>query len=157
MHEVLKNLVVPPRVKVALIDDGLGYGDFDVYAPTDIRGVSCYPRIGQTEHPWHQSTNEHGTVMANMILRINPWIHILVIRIEDGISYAKPSSPSRTIQPDSAARAVETAIIRNVDIISMSWTLRKRISELRSSQFDPGSLGKKAIHEPGIKRLENTI
>lgn len=93
--------------------------------------------------------------MANMILRINPWIRLLVIRIHDGVSYANPSSPSRTIHPDSAAHAVEVAIKHNVDVISMSWTLRKRISEFRSS--DPGSLGKKSIDEPGIERLEKAI
>ncbi|PWY74072.1 hypothetical protein BO83DRAFT_398505 [Aspergillus eucalypticola CBS 122712] len=143
--------------KVALIDDGLDYGDFDVYPHTEVRGFSCYPRTGQTEHPWHKSTNGHRTAMANMILRINPWVHLLVIRIEDGISYANPGSPSRTIQPDSAARAVEAAIKLNVDVISMSWTIRKQFSQLHSSPVDPGSLGKKSIDEVGIERLERAI
>ncbi|KAI2934560.1 hypothetical protein CBS63078_1110 [Aspergillus niger] len=104
---------------------------------------------------WNYRGESDPFAMANMILRINPWIRLLVIRIHDGVSYANPSSPSRTIHPDSAAHAVEVAIKHNVDVISMSWTLRKRISEFRSS--DPGSLGKKSIDEPGIERLEKAI
>ncbi|KAI2905596.1 hypothetical protein CBS147343_1275 [Aspergillus niger] len=104
---------------------------------------------------WNYRGESDPFAMANMILRISPWIRLLVIRIQDGVSYANPSSPSRTIHPDSAAHAVEVAIKHNVDVISMSWTLRKRISEFRST--DPGSLGKKSIDEPGIERLEKAI
>ncbi|OJI90159.1 hypothetical protein ASPTUDRAFT_52063 [Aspergillus tubingensis CBS 134.48] len=143
--------------EVALIDDGVDYADFDVYPQTSVRGFSCYPRIGETEHPWHHSSNGHGTAMANMILRINPWINLLVIRIQDGISYANSGSPSRTIQPESAARAVEAATKNNVDVISMSWTIRKQKSQIHSSPVSPGSLGKKSIDEAGIEQLERAI
>ncbi|OJJ43666.1 hypothetical protein ASPZODRAFT_154494 [Penicilliopsis zonata CBS 506.65] len=167
MHEALKEKVPlqPPRVKVALIDDGLDYGDFDVFPHTEVRGLSCYPGIGQNGRPWHESTKGHGTAMANMILRINPWIHLLVIRIEDGISYAKPGLAARTINPNSVAHAIEMAIIHKVDIISMSWTVRKRMPEARSASSSNirgnavSGAPKKSIDEQGggIGRLETAI
>ena len=57
---------------------------YNILLPT---GVSYYPPDRNIEHPWHQSTNGHGTVMANMISRINPYTCLEVMRIEDGIDY----------------------------------------------------------------------
>lgn len=91
-------------------------------------GLSYCPPDGRTERPWHQSTNGHGTVMANMIVRINPWVSLDVMKIHESTSHS-PGSKTRTIYADSAARAIEGAIIRKADIISMSWTIRKLIKK----------------------------
>lgn len=116
----LSILTISPQV--ALIDDGIDLHNVDPYVdmvqPT---GLSfCRPE-GKTESPWHQSTGGHGTIMANMILRINPWVSLQVMKIQDGSS----AKGERTIFAESAAKAIRGAVRRKVDIISMSWTVKK--------------------------------
>lgn len=73
---------------------------------------------------WHQSTYGHGTIMANSVARINPWVSLYTMRIQDEVDTGQPNYTSIRIHADSAARAIEDAIIREVDIISISWTIR---------------------------------
>ncbi|KAL9473840.1 hypothetical protein ACSS6W_008220 [Trichoderma asperelloides] len=124
VHRLLNNRLKIPRVKVALIDDGVDLLNLDTYNMVQATGLSYCPPDGKTEHPWHQSTNGHGTVMANMIARINPWVSLDVMKIHESTNHS-PGSKTRTIYAESAARAIEGAIIRKADIISMSWTIRK--------------------------------
>lgn len=77
-----------------------------------VRGVSF------CEGPWYQSSNHHGTIMANMILRINPWSTIYSMRLRSGID-----AKARVIDPESAAEAIRAAVMMGVNIISMSWTI----------------------------------
>lgn len=73
--------------------------------------------------------------MANMITRVNPWVSLCVMRVQDGAA----ADGSRTIFADSAASAIRGAIGRKVNIISMSWTIQAKIkSELaRDSDLRP--------------------
>lgn len=66
--------------------------------------------------------------MANMIARINPWVSLDVMKIHESTNHS-PGSKTRTIYAESAARAIEGAIIRKADIISMSWTIRKLVKK----------------------------
>jgi hypothetical protein len=94
-----------------------------------------------------------------MVVRINPWVSLHVIRIEDGVSYM-PGGASRTINPTSAARAIDAAITRDVDIISMSWTIndpRKRASILAANQDLTSTERKKSPEELAIKPLQEAI
>lgn len=112
---------------MALIDDGIDLSSLDTYNNVvQATGLSYCPPYGKTERPWHQSTNGHGTIMANMIVRINPWVALDVMRIQDSMAY-KPGAEGgmRTISALSAANAIDGARIRKADIISMSWTIRK--------------------------------
>ncbi|ETR98429.1 hypothetical protein M419DRAFT_88795, partial [Trichoderma reesei RUT C-30] len=114
-----------PRVKVALIDDGVDLLSLETHAVAEaITGMSYVPPEGRTERPWHQSTEGHGTVMANMMMRLNPWISLDVMRIHGETSSVSGGNKVRVIFADSAAEAIEDAITREVDIISMSWTVR---------------------------------
>ncbi|KAF2968969.1 hypothetical protein GQX73_g4638 [Xylaria multiplex] len=114
------------RVKVAVIDDGVDLGKLNWYNnAVQATGLSYCPPVNRNEQPWHSSTNGHGTLMANMIARINPWVSLHVMRIQDGMH----PNGTRTIYLESAARAIEDAIIRNVDIISMSWTIKKLVQK----------------------------
>ncbi|KAI1121303.1 hypothetical protein F5Y10DRAFT_282592 [Nemania abortiva] len=121
----VKNMM-PPRIKVALIDDGVDLSSLDTHI-VQATGLSyCPPLARNVELPWHQSTNGHGTIMANMIARINPWVSLDVMRIQDSMVY-KPGAEGgmQVISALSAARAIDGARIRKADIISMSWSIRK--------------------------------
>ncbi|KAL6790254.1 hypothetical protein GGI42DRAFT_218651 [Trichoderma sp. SZMC 28013] len=131
VHRLLGGKIKVPPVKVALIDDGVDLLNLDTYNIVQATGLSYCPPDGKTERPWHQSTNGHGTVMANMIVRINPWVSLDVMKIHESTSHS-PGSKTRTIYAESAARAIEGAIIRKADIISMSWTIRKLAKKIGS-------------------------
>ncbi|KAI0154854.1 hypothetical protein GGR57DRAFT_511820 [Xylariaceae sp. FL1272] len=111
------------RVRVALIDDGVDLGSVDMYGKiAQVTGLSFHPSDRHTENPWHYSSGGHGTIMANMILRINPWVDLSIIKIHCGISH----SQGRTISARSAADASRAAIDMKVQIISVSWTIKHR-------------------------------
>ncbi|KAL6827245.1 hypothetical protein J3E69DRAFT_380382 [Trichoderma sp. SZMC 28015] len=111
------------RVRIALIDDGVNLGSVDMYSGiVNVTGLSFHRSDRQTENPWHCSSGGHGTVMANMILRINPWVELFVIKLHCGISH----NQGRTISPRSAAEALRAAIALNAKIISVSWTIKYR-------------------------------
>ncbi|KAK0730334.1 hypothetical protein B0H67DRAFT_678184 [Lasiosphaeris hirsuta] len=65
--------------------------------------------------PWYVSENSHGTVMASMICRVCPMARIYPIRLLTGAN--------GTPDPESAIQAIDAAVDRNVDIISMWWTV----------------------------------
>lgn len=117
---------------MALIDDGVDLSRLDSYyskvwngkttEDRDIvkaRGVT-YCLAGRQQTPWNISSRGHGTIMANMILRINPWVSLYSMRIQDG----QDNDGRRTIFAGSAANAIRGAISRDVHIISMSWSVR---------------------------------
>lgn len=143
-------------VQVALIDDGVDLSSLDTYNNVvQATGLSYCPPSGKTERPWHQSTNGHGTIMANMIVRINPWVSLDVMRIQDSIVY-KPGVDGgmRTIDPFSAAKAIDGARIRKADIISMSWSIRKLVKTKVSGM---GTDNLQTAEEKGIKALQDAI
>ncbi|KAK4074698.1 uncharacterized protein Triagg1_4847 [Trichoderma aggressivum f. europaeum] len=120
---LLEKLLPKDRVRIALIDDGVNLGSVDMYGGiVNVTGLSFHPSDRQTENPWHCSSGGHGTVMANMILRINPWVELFVIKLHCGISH----NQGRTISARSAAEALRAAIALNVKIISVSWTIKYR-------------------------------
>ncbi|KAK7923590.1 hypothetical protein PG985_007661 [Apiospora marii] len=122
-------------VVVALIDDGadilqlsssvgdiqwkgnsLSYGSIDNNnSPTDERN-----------HSLAESTNGHGTVMAHMIYQVCPMVKLYVIRMEHKRS---ESGTEATVDPESAATAIEAAVEQKVNVISMSWTVSKDSSD----------------------------
>ncbi|KAI1115066.1 hypothetical protein F5Y14DRAFT_144488 [Nemania sp. NC0429] len=118
-----KDLAEP--IVVALIDDGvdvlepslqgklfegktLSYDLLDGNEPTD-----------QREHAFWESSGGHGTVMASMIFRICPMAKLYVIRMETHFDSEKRGR----IVARSAAEAVNAAVDKGVNIISMSWTI----------------------------------
>ncbi|RTE83626.1 hypothetical protein BHE90_001802 [Fusarium euwallaceae] len=125
MEERVKMLMIPfPRSQVALIDDGVDICDLDTYNNlVKATGLSYCPPEGRSERPWHRSSNGHGTIMANMIVRINPWVSLYIMRIQEGPG----RDGSRVIYADSAARAIQGAVDLDVDIISISWTVRNKL------------------------------
>lgn len=114
--------------QVALIDDGVDRADLTTYQDrVEVTGMSYWNTSMGTffQNPsWHQSTHGHGTIMANSIIRINPWVSLYAMRIQDDVDIGPRNDVSIRIHAGSAARAINDAIIRNVDIISISWTIR---------------------------------
>ncbi|KAF4337478.1 microbial serine ase [Fusarium beomiforme] len=100
-------------IKVALIDDGA-----DPYVESlrgKIRGGETFSRGFPHENgpsPYYRSTKGHGTVMADNICRAS-------------LDLATQTQGQEYIAAESAALAVRAAIDQKVDIISMSWTVRK--------------------------------
>ncbi|EKJ70111.1 hypothetical protein FPSE_09637 [Fusarium pseudograminearum CS3096] len=69
---------------------------------------------GSSHSPWHLACNPHGTQMANLICAIDPLCEIYVARVaEDAVG----------ITPDRVTKAIDWAISKGVDIISMSFTI----------------------------------
>ncbi|KAL4919523.1 peptidase S8/S53 domain-containing protein [Aspergillus aurantiobrunneus] len=110
------------RGQVALIDDGIDLDEFNTYQTALYTGVSYCSGSGRDEDAWWKSTDGHGTIMANMISRINPWVVLDVIKIQSSPSYIHGEG-ARSISPKSAADAIKAAVMHGADIISMSWTI----------------------------------
>ncbi|KAL4890046.1 hypothetical protein BDV59DRAFT_195334 [Aspergillus ambiguus] len=116
-------LTEPQRVKVALIDDGIDLHEFNAYNDAaTYTGLSYCSGSECDADAWWKSTGGHGTIMANMISRINPWVHLEVIKIQSGPAFSHGDG-ARSISPSSAADAINAAVTREADIISMSWTI----------------------------------
>ncbi|RDW67032.1 hypothetical protein BP5796_09781 [Coleophoma crateriformis] len=121
-------------VEVALIDDGV-----DVYHEP-LRGkISSgksfdYGDRGENRmRPYWVSERGHGTVMANMICRVCPMVNVYAIRLEtqyDG------KDPKPRIVARSAAEAIDAAVDRQVQIISMSWTIKQPEKQRDKEKFD---------------------
>jgi hypothetical protein len=92
---------------------------------------------------WHQSTHGHGTIMANSIIRINPWVSLYAMRIQDEVNISSRNDVSIRIHAGSAAKAIEDAVILKVDIISISWTIQNITAQ-----------GATATHGEEVKAIE---
>ncbi|RGP78870.1 intracellular serine protease [Fusarium longipes] len=122
--EKISTLANEDRVNVALIDDGVDICDLDNYNNVvQTAGFSCCPPLGRSERPWHRSGRGHGTIMANMIVRVNPWVYLYVIRIQESTS----RTGNRMIYTDSAATGIKAATDLHVNIISISWTVESKV------------------------------
>ncbi|KAG6355983.1 hypothetical protein INS49_015368, partial [Diaporthe citri] len=130
VHGNMPQEIRPQRIKVALIDDGVHLTSLNTYNESvQVTGLSYWTPtftaegtfIGQS---WHQSTRGHGTTMANMLVRVNPWVILYVIRIQDLDDNSLNGDGTVKMHAESAAKAIRAAIIRDVDIITMSWTVR---------------------------------
>lgn len=120
--------------QVALIDDGVDLSNVDMYGGiVNISGLSFHPSDRPTENPWHTSSGGHGTVMANMILRINPWVELFVIRLHCTVGH----NQQRIISARSAAEALRAAIALKVNIISASWTIDNPKTSALSNESGP--------------------
>ena len=129
--------------QVALIDDGVDLNRLDVYhvrkydAATEAvdydvvmtRGLTyCLPE-GGSQSPWTSSSGGHGTIMANMILRINPWAFLYSMKLQDRVE----NDGRRTIFAESAASALQGAISRDVTLVSMSWSVRNKLTTVTNT------------------------
>ncbi|KAI0467994.1 peptidase S8/S53 domain-containing protein [Xylaria cf. heliscus] len=121
-------------VTVALIDDGV-----DVLDPSlqgrliDGKTLSYDIPLGsepteQREHAFWESSEGRGTVMANMIFRVCPMAKLYAIRIETHVDRENRSR----VNARNAAEAINAAVDRGVNIISMSWTIGQDEDSIQS-------------------------
>jgi hypothetical protein len=93
--------------------------------------------------------------MANMIARINPWVSLDIMRIQDSMAYkADPEGGTRAISALSAAKAIDGARIRKADIISMSWSIRRPPKSKITATTD-GT--RRTLEEKAIEALQGAI
>ncbi|KAH6691548.1 hypothetical protein F5X68DRAFT_202092 [Plectosphaerella plurivora] len=104
-------------VVVALIDDGVDVFE-TAYSNQVLEGKSFDFHNGKVRPPF-SSARGHGSVMANMILRICPMAKVYPIRLR---TFDNPNGKTN-IDKDYAAQAVQAALDKKATIISMSWTL----------------------------------
>ncbi|KAF1957730.1 subtilisin-like protein [Byssothecium circinans] len=140
-------------VTVALIDDGV-----DLLNPTIARNVtsgnsfsSGYPGrdIEDDSQPFHGSETGHGTKMAYLISRICPRVKIYVCKLE---VIPQQGNMLSYFTAKSAADAVEHAVKRKFDIISMSWTIEQMRDATKetSKSFERLRTALKEAHEENI-------
>lgn len=142
--------------QVALIDDGVDLDRLDKFhGHLSASGVSYASIDHMSQSPWHCSRGGHGSIMANMILRMNPWVSLHVMKLRDGVS----KDGGCTIFADSAARAIRGAIGRKVNIISMSWTIKHKImEEIATAQTNvSGGAARNAAKDEAIAELEDAL
>ncbi|KAK1527166.1 uncharacterized protein CCOS01_07428 [Colletotrichum costaricense] len=118
------------RVRVALIDDGVDLFSKSMRCLESrfLEGRS-FDQTPDGPNPVYSSVSGHGTFMAKTILRICPFADIIPYRLK---TVRDASSNRRVPDASSAAKAIKAAIEQDVDIISMSWTIRNdnnKISE----------------------------
>ncbi|EGU74738.1 hypothetical protein FOXB_14754 [Fusarium oxysporum f. sp. conglutinans Fo5176] len=152
IHDIMGNAPYQ-QTRIALIDDGIDLSSLQTYnGIVKPRGMSYPLRDGPKELPWHQSTNKHGTLMANMIVHINPYVVLDVIRIEE-----TTDGDNRSIYARSAAEAIEAAVHRKADIISMSWTIRKPEKKVSKEGSESIQTERRTADEIDIETLEKAI
>ncbi|KAK6227481.1 hypothetical protein QIS74_01036 [Colletotrichum tabaci] len=129
------------RVRVALIDDGVDIFDkgMRTLQPRFREGQSFDQTMPDGPNPVYSSVSGHGTFMAKSILRICPFADIVPYRLT---TIPDPTGKILQPEPGSAAKAIRAAILQGVDIISMSWTIRKDDSE---------------FNKPGMSELRRVV
>ncbi|KAB2568871.1 hypothetical protein DBV05_g12452 [Lasiodiplodia theobromae] len=111
--------LVDEPIRVALIDDGIDPTEKTLLGK--VGGGRSFCKSDDMRTPFYVTSGWHGTIMASMICRVCPKAQLWVYKLEEGAS----EDSKRTITAESAAQAVEAAVNKKVDIISMSWTIEK--------------------------------
>ncbi|KAF3074378.1 hypothetical protein CFAM422_003607 [Trichoderma lentiforme] len=121
-------------VEIALIDDGA-----DITHP-DLRGMKIpgksfhHYQEGSTWRvsPYWNSASNHGTLMARLIHRICPSAIIHIIKLE---TFPLRNSTKLQINTDSVIEAIKYASDIDVQIISMSWTIKQPEDTKQQQEF----------------------
>ncbi|KAK2728384.1 intracellular serine protease [Colletotrichum kahawae] len=138
--------MVDTSPQLALIDDVINLGNLDDYnGSVTSSEVSYFPG-----GPWHCSSTGHGTILANMIVRVNPWVELHVVRVQDGPS----RNGGRNIFAGSAAKAIRYAIDKKVDIISMSWTIKNAMTGGHTSPMGNDSRNGSFSDRPSMEQRD---
>ncbi|KAF7920648.1 hypothetical protein BELL_1448g00020 [Botrytis elliptica] len=110
-------------VEIALIDDGVDVLQSRLRGKISDGKSFDYGDKGANRIRSHWiSERGHGTVMAKNIVRICPMAKIYVIKLETHFDHKEQKA---RIGARSAAEAIDAAVDRKVQIISMSWTIKQ--------------------------------
>ncbi|KAI0595325.1 hypothetical protein F4775DRAFT_569866 [Biscogniauxia sp. FL1348] len=118
---------VPP-VKIAIIDDGINTSLSEF---TDkIQGGDSFYRPGKLSRrqgAYFVPSGPHGTLMAQLICKLCPVVKLYIAQLE----VLPGQFGQRSFTTESAEEAIQWAINRDVDIISMSWSINSSKPETR--------------------------
>ncbi|KAH8169371.1 subtilase family protein [Sarocladium implicatum] len=114
----------PHDIVVALIDDGVDLKHQDLFQR--VLPGRTFAADGEMVRPWYQSEKGHGTVMARAICHVCPMVKIYPIRLN-----TTGSVWHTAIDANSAIEAIEAAVDKKVDIISISWTVQVPTGEMK--------------------------
>ncbi|KAF3057645.1 Subtilisin [Trichoderma lentiforme] len=139
------DLVGSKNIKVALIDDGVDASHW-ILRDNIKEGITYCTSTSNNSHipsSFYSSATGHGTLMATLICDICPGIDLYVAKLDD-----QNSGGDFNFTAKSAADAVKWAVSKEVDIISMSWT----IEESSANKEDLGKLNQ-ALMEAAQKNI----
>ncbi|KAI0442366.1 hypothetical protein F4803DRAFT_551238 [Xylaria telfairii] len=122
---------IPPKVagyvKISVIDNGVD-ASLDALDGKIAVGTSFCPIPDTTYHKPYYMTSEaisHGSMVAGLICRMCPKAKLYVARIDE-----LPSSGRQNLlTAESAAKAIQWAVKKKVDVICMSWTIERNIGQ----------------------------
>ncbi|KAH6855890.1 hypothetical protein B0I37DRAFT_366056 [Chaetomium sp. MPI-CAGE-AT-0009] len=139
-------------VRICLIDDGVDAEHKSISERMDRNGKAfgTYPAAqyrGMTM-PFYDSTTNHGTLMASMIVRVCPYAKIVSYRLDT----RKGQDGNLHFTPKSAVEALNHAAKQDFDIISMSWTVKKEETKEENNSKDIGDLVE-ALEKAAKKKL----
>ncbi|KAI0096962.1 hypothetical protein GGR51DRAFT_542140 [Nemania sp. FL0031] len=100
--------------------------------------------------PWLFASDPHGTQMANLICAIDPACELYVAKVTDGNNFG--------ISPERVIRAIEWAIAKGVDIISMSFAMfeqKDRLDEVIKEAKKQGIVMMCSNHDEGANTKES--
>ncbi|KAI1086805.1 hypothetical protein F5B19DRAFT_498003 [Rostrohypoxylon terebratum] len=106
------------RIKVAIIDNGADRirSKFRHMIAKGKSYVTADMLSSDRSLPWWMVSDPHGTQMASLIGQMNGYCRLYIARV---------GKSRDDIQPANAAKAINWAVTQGVDIISISWTLKK--------------------------------
>ncbi|KAH8892234.1 subtilisin-like protein [Thozetella sp. PMI_491] len=134
--DAMKNEKLGQPIKVALIDDGVNTSHRTIQGKIQ-GGMSFDPGLENRPSPYYVTETGHGTVMADLICRVCPVAKLQIFKLETYIvdhNNGGETNRKTQITARSAAQAIEAAVERHADIISMSWTIKnsdKQSDELK--------------------------
>ncbi|OTA95155.1 hypothetical protein M434DRAFT_10064 [Hypoxylon sp. CO27-5] len=114
------------RIKVAVIDNGVDRIRASVSKKIS-KGVSFVTAGVENDNcilPWWMVADPHGTQMASLIEKANPFCQLYIARVGKG---------RKDILPGNAAKAIHWAIEQKVDVISISWVTKLDTPELKEA------------------------
>ncbi|ROW06250.1 hypothetical protein VPNG_08109 [Cytospora leucostoma] len=141
IHEKQMDPLLNP-VTVALIDDGtdITLPELQVRTSPRDRSYRSFPgksfdqfQGGWRVSPYWVSSGGHGTIMARLIHKVCPSAVIYVIKL---MTQRTATSDKLQIEPKSAIQAINHAVDRGVQIISMSWALKEPKDPVDKSAFN---------------------
>ncbi|GAW26496.1 putative peptidase S8 subtilisin kexin [Rosellinia necatrix] len=108
-------------VKIAVVDNGVD-ASLDALDGKIAAGASFCPIPNTSYHNPYYMTSEtisHGSMVAGLICRMCPKAKLYVARIDE-----LPSAQGKLLlTAESAAKAIDWAVKKKVDVICMSWTI----------------------------------